>query len=191
MKTGIICLCALACIGLLLAAGCMSGTGNTGTAAGTTSSPAAGTSGQAAIDQDRVFSLSNGTYAFNVSIDEVSATSLSSGGHQVNIFTTLVNTGKTPVQLQWFSTLTGADGRSFGGVGVSHGGYGAETDPDWPGISASGRDYVTIPSDQEYHALKNGAVLRIDFFTVPLANQTGQTPDSFSATWTLDPADFT
>jgi len=190
MKPGILCLCVLACIGLLLVAGCTSGTGRNG-ATGTAVSPAAGTSGQAAIDQDRVFSLSNGTYAFNVSIDEVSATALPPGGHQVNIFTTLVNTGKTPVQLRWFSTLTGADGRSFGGVGVSHGGYGAETDPDWPGISASGRDYVTIASDQEYQALKNGAVLRIDFFTVPLASRTGQIPASFSATWTLDPADFT
>jgi len=187
MKTGVICLCALACIALLLSAGCTSGTGSNGTAAGTTASPATGMAG---LDQDRVFSLTNGTYAFNASIDQISATALPSGGHEVNIFATVLNTGKTPVQLQWFSTLTSADGRSFGGVGVSHGGYGAETDPTWPGISASGRDYVTIPSDQDYQALKNGATLRIDFFTVPLANQTGQPPVRSSATWTLDPADF-
>ena len=191
MKTGVICLCALACICLLFAAGCTSGTGNNGTAAGTTASPAAGTAGQAAIDQDRMFSLTNGTYAFNVSIDQISATALPSGGRQVNIFATVVNTGTTPVQLQWFSTLTSADGRSVGGVGVSHGGYGAETDPTWPGISASGRDYVNIASDQDYQALKNGATLTVDFFSVPSANQTSQTPASFSATWTLDPADFT
>ena len=184
MKTVIICLCALACIGLILAAGCTSGTGSNGT---TVPSSAAGASGQAAVDQDRVISLSNGTYSFNASIDQISTTVLPSGSHEVDIFVRVTDTGTTPLQLQWYSTLTNAKGSSFGGIGVSHGGDGSETPPLGPGQPASGRDYVTITSDQDYQSLKNGAALTVNFFTEPSGNQT---PASFSATWTLDPADF-
>jgi hypothetical protein len=189
MKTGVICLCALACIAMILVAGCTSGTGSNGTAAGTTvPSSAAGAAGQVAVDQDRVISLTNGTYSFNASIDQIFATVLPSGSHEVDIFVRVTDTGTTPLQLQWYSTLTNAKGSSFGGIGVSHGGYGSETPPLGPGQPASGRDYVTIVTDQDYQALKNGATLTVNFFTEPLDNQA---PVRFSATWTLDPADFT
>jgi len=181
MKTGLICLCAFISIGLVLVAGCISSPGTQGTSA-------AGAGGNAAVDQDHVATLVNGTCVFNASIYTVTTITLPSGGHQVNIFVTVTNVGKTPFQLQWFSTLTNANGASFGGVGVSHGGTGAETPVLGPGIPATGRDYITIDSAQDYQTLGKGTTLTINFVTEPLGNET---PVSFSTEWTLDPSVFT
>ncbi|HVP97273.1 hypothetical protein [Methanoregula sp.] len=177
MKMGIVCLCALVCIGLVLVAGCTSAT--TGTP---------GTEGKVAASQEQVVTLVNGTYTFNASIDDITTTALPSGGHRVDIFVTVNNVGGTPIQLQWFSTLTNTNGVSFGGVGVSHGGSGAETPPLGQGTSATGRDYVTIVSDQDYQSLKNGATLTVNFVTEPFHSES---PVSFSTSWPLNPADFT
>lgn len=100
----------------------------------------------------------------------------------------MTNVGKTPFQLQWFSTLTNADGVSFGGIGISHGGTGAETPVLGPGIPATGRDYITIDSAQDYQTLKNGATLTVNFVTEPFGSEP---PVSFSTSWALNPADFT
>jgi hypothetical protein len=166
---------------MVLVAGCTSSPGTPGMSA-------TGAGGTAVVDQDQVAALVNGTYAFNASIYAITTTALSPGGHQVNIFVTAINAGKNPVQLRWFSTLTNAEGVSFGGVGVSHGGTGAETPVLGPGIRATGRDYVTIDSDQAYQTLGKGTTLTINFVTEPLGNET---PVSFSTEWTLDPSVFT
>ncbi|MGB2673609.1 MAG: hypothetical protein WBC56_01560, partial [Methanoregula sp.] len=139
MKKGILCTFAILGISMILFAGCTSSPGTPGTST-------AGAGGNAAAGQDQVATLVNGTYAFNASIYAITTTALPSGGHMVNIFVTVSNVGKTPVQLRWFSTLTNANGVSFGGIGVSHGGSGAETPPLGQGTSATGRDYITINS---------------------------------------------
>jgi hypothetical protein len=183
MRKSILCTFAILGISLILVAGCTSSTGTPNTSA---SSP--GAAGNAAAGQEQVVTLVNGTYAFNASIYDITTTALPSGRHQVNIFVTVTNAGKTPVQLRWFSTLTNAEGVSFGGVGVSHGGNGAETPPLMPGISATGRDYITIDSDQDYQTLSKGTTLTVNFVTEPSNNQT---PVSFSTAWILDPSVFT
>ena len=106
------------------------------------------------------------------------------GGHTINIFITAKDTGAKPVRLTWFSKLTGADGSTFGGVNVSHGGSGAHTTPLTLGISDTPRDYVVVPSDKEFAALSQGATLDVTFF----GQQTDtETPVTFHASWAIDP----
>jgi|GEM_PF-973500 len=192
MKTGIVCLCVLVCIGMALVAGCMSSQGNAGTPGGTstpgTTAPTPGAGENAAVSQDQAVTLANGTYAFNASISSITSAPLSSGGHRVDIYLTVTDLNSNPIQLQSFSTLTSAEGTSFGGIGVSHDGLGMETPPIGQGTPATGRDYVTIDSDQDYQALKNGATLTVNFVTEPFGNET---PVSFVASWALNPSDFT
>jgi hypothetical protein len=164
------------CIGVFLVAGCTTpGPGTTSTL------PAPG--------QDTVATLANGTYVFNASIDHITVSRPQSGGHEIDIFITTVNTGTAPFMLQLFSKVTGPNGVSYGGVGVSHGGSGTETDELEPGSQGTGRDYVVVGSDSDYQEMvKEGATLTVYFVTEPLANET---PVSFQTAWTLDPSVFT
>ena len=186
MKTGILCTIAmLGIISLIFVAGCITSTPPT---SGTHDSAYTSGTGNVPPGQDTIAMLVNGTCSFNASVYQITASSSSSGNHRIDVYVTATNTGTSPVQLRWFSTITTADGASFGGPWVSHGGYGAETDPIMPGGSETPRDYVTIDSDQAYQALRRGATLRVDFVTEPSGNES---PVSFSTTWTLNPADFT
>jgi hypothetical protein len=177
MKKGIVCILAMLGISLILVAGCTSST---------TSSPASIPATHAA-DQETTAVLVNGTYAVNASIEQITVSPSQPGNHVVNIYVHVINTGTTPIQLQWFSRITDAKGVSHGGIGVSHNGYGAETDVLPPGQSETARDYVVIDSDTDYHALANGATLEVFFMTEPLP---GQSTADFSTAWTLDPAVF-
>ena len=186
MKTGILCSFAILGISLILVAGCTTSTpGNTAPAGSVYNSAPPG---NPAPGQDTIAMLVNGTYSINASVYQITPGRSLSGSHTIDVYVTATNTGTSPVQLRWFSKITNADGVSFGGIGVSHGGYGAETDPIMPGGSETPRDYVTIDSDQAYQALSRGATLNVYFITEPLDNQA---PVSFSTTWTLDPAQFT
>ncbi len=174
MKTGILCIFAILGISFILVAGC------------TTSTP--GITGTHALSQDDVAVLVNGTSAFNASIYQITAGRSQSGDHEIDIYIAALDTGTTPIHLHWFSRITGANGVSYGGVGVSHAGSGAETDELGPGDMGTPRDYVIITSDKDYEALSKGATLDVSFVTEPPANQK---PVSFSAEWTLDPSVFT
>lgn len=191
MKHGIVITLTVLAFTLILIAGCTSNspTGTTGTgtpvvsATTTTSSIGGNLPGQRAV-----LALKNGTSAVNASIEEISVDKSDSGAHTINIYINARNAGKDPVQLRWYSRITGADGKSFGGVGVSHGGSGAESVPLGNGESNTVRDYVVIDSDKEYAALSQGAVLEVFMTTEPLKSEN---PVSFTATWSLSPAVFT
>ncbi|MFZ0005101.1 MAG: hypothetical protein WAK45_04380 [Methanoregula sp.] len=176
MRKDILCLFAVISVGVILVAGC------TTTSSGTTAAPSA-------PGQETVATLVNGTDAFNASIYQVTASRPQPGYHEINIYLTTLNTGNSTFKLHWFSRITGPNGVSYGGVGVSHGGSGQETDILGPGSEGTGRDYVIIDSDADYAAMaKEGATLNVSFVTEPLANET---PMSFQTSWTLDPSVFT
>ncbi len=170
----ILILIATAC--LLLVAGCS-----------TTSSPAHTAAPGSSLQMHEPAALSGGNYSFNASISDITVASSADGGHTINIFITAKDTGTNPVRLTWFSKLTGADGSTFGGVNVSHGGSGAHSALLSPGISDTPRDYVVVPSDKEFAALSQGATLDVTFF----GQQTDtETPVTFHASWAIDPAYF-
>jgi uncharacterized protein YcfL len=173
MKKGIACILTVLGVSLILVAGCTSST---------TSSSAT----QTAARYDTVV-LVNGTYAINASIEEITVFPSQSGNHVVNIYVNALNKGNTPIQLRWYSTITGANGVSYGGIGISHNGYGAETGVLRPGASETPRDYVVIGSDMDYQVLANGATLRVFFTTEPLNDEA---PVTFSTAWNLVPSDF-
>ena len=179
MKRGILCTFAILGICLILVAGCTTST------PGINGTPAPG---QTAPGQDEIAVLTNGTYAINASVYQITTGRSQSGSHEIDIYITARNTGTTPIQLRWFSRITGANGVSYGGVGVSHAGSGAETGPLEPGSQGTPRDYIVIGSDVDYKALANGATLEVFFVTEPLDNQP---PVSFSTEWILDPSVFT
>ena len=171
-------------IAIALAAGCTSAPAGS-TAAGT-AQPAPGT-GSSAIAQAGTAVLTNGTYAVNATIDTISVDRSADGGHQVNIYLNAKNAGTGPVQLQWYSQLTAADGTTFGGVGISHDGSGAETNTLGPGQAEEARDYVSIDTNKDYSKLENGATLTVFFTTEPLEKEA---PASFTATWKLPASVF-
>jgi len=190
MKRGIVAILAVLAFSLILAAGCMStsptGTTGTPTVSATTS---AATVGGNLPNQSEIAVLTNGTYAVNVSLEQISIDKSDSGAHTVDIYVNAKNAGKDPVTLHWYSRITGADGVSFGGVGVSHDGSGAETGSlGNNGASETARDYVVIDSDKEYAALSQGAVLEVFITTEPNG---AESPVSFTAAWSLNPALFT
>jgi hypothetical protein len=160
---------------LLLVAGCS-----------TISSPGHTVPGSS-LKMDEPAVLLGGNYSFNASISEISVNSAATGGRTINIFITAKNTGANPVRLAWFSKLTGTDGTTFGGVNVSHGGSGAHTTLLSPGISDTPRDYVVVQSDTDYAALSQGATLDVTFYGQQTATET---PVTFHASWTIDPAYF-
>jgi hypothetical protein len=132
-------------------------------------------------------SLSSGNYSFNASISEISVDSSEPGKHTTDIYLTVKNTGSIPVRLSWFSTITGKDGTSYGGVNVSHGGSGAHSTLLFPGSSEMSRDYVVVDSDAGYAALSRGATLDVAFTGQESVNET---PANFHAAWMIDPKYF-
>lgn len=176
---------------LIFAAGCTStsptSTTGTGTPAVSSTTPLA-TAGGNLPGQREIAVLTNGTYAVNASIEQISVDKSDSGAHTVDIYINAKNVGKEPVRLHWYSRITGTDGASFGGVGISHNGDGAETGSLGKGESETARDYVVIDSDKEYAALSQGATLEVFITTEPLKTES---PVSFTAAWSLNPAIFT
>jgi hypothetical protein len=189
MKRGIVAILAVLAFSLILAAGCTStppaSTTGTPTVSATTLKV---TDGGNLPNQSEIAVLTNGTYAVNASIEQISVDKSDSGAHTVDIYVNAKNAGKDPVTLHWYSRITGADGVSFGGVGVSHDGSGAETGSLGNGESETARDYVVIDSDKEYATLSQGAVLEVFITTEPKG---AASPVSFTAVWSLNPALFT
>jgi hypothetical protein len=192
MKRSIALTLAVLAFSLILIAGCMSNapTGTTGTETPTvTAATSAATAGGTILNQRETAVLTNGSYAVNASVEEISVDTTGSGARKINIYVHASNTGTTPVKLQWFSRITDATGRSYGGINISHDGSGAETGPLGKGDSETPRDYVVIDSDKDYRALSQGATLEV-FFTATPVGSTG-TPADFTAAWSLSPTIFT
>lgn len=172
-------------LALALAAGCTAASSGSTPAVTPRPTTAAGTP---VLAQSEMAVLTNGTYAVNATIDKISIDQSDEGGRQVDIYINAKNSGKDPVQLQWYSQLTAADGTTFGGVGISHDGDGAETAVLQPGVSGEARDYVNIDTDEEYARLSKGATLEVFIKTEPLGEES---PAGFTAAWKLPASVFT
>ncbi|WP_321505528.1 hypothetical protein [uncultured Methanoregula sp.] len=168
---------------IILVAGC-SGTSST-PAVSPTASPAPPPQ-QVAIKPPSI--IKSGNYSLTSSIDHIEVDSKDAGKHIVNIYLRLTNTGNESARLVWYSKLTDKNGLSHGGVGVSHGGSGAQTFIFDPATTGTMRDYVTIDSDRDYAALKEGGA------TLDVAYADQKSPlepiTNLTSSWSLEPSCF-
>lgn len=166
-------------ITLLLAAGCVSQSGP-----GT--SPATVPQADALpMDGHMVHTTPNTT--FDVWIDSFEMGEIQENGDQaLTIYIAAKNTGTKPIRMTWFSQLTDVNGKTYGGIGISHGGNGARSSWIQPNMTEAARDYVTVRSDRDLATLSKGAVLDVYFMEKPLDNvPVGEVPD-YHTRWTVD-----
>jgi hypothetical protein len=178
----------LAC--LLLIAGCTTPTPNPGSSVTipkltlTTGLP--GQEKLLPMDGHMVHTTPNTT--FDVSIESFELGGVQDNGDQeLTIYIAAKNTGRQPLRLVWFSKLTDKNGKTYGGIGISHGGNGARSGWMAPNDTQVSRDYVNIRSDLDLATLSKGAVLDVYFMekfedNVPIR----MVPDYHTA-WTIDP----
>jgi len=165
---------------LVLVAGCST------TPAVSPTSPGSSTSPASVYEQPSV--ITSGNYSFTSYIDHFEVDSKDSGKYIVNIYLRVTNTGDEANRMVLYSTLTDKNGLSHGGVGVSHGGSGARTFVFYPNSTGTMRDYVTIESEKDYAALKQGGAI----LDVVYANQTAPLEPiaNLTSRWTLPPSTF-
>ena len=164
---------------LILVAGCST--------APTVSSDTSGSSAST-VTYTQPSVIASGNYSLKTTIDHIEVEAKDSGTYIVNIYLRVTNTGNESTRLILYSKLTDKNGLSHGGLGVSHGGSGAQTFEFYPDMTGTMRDYVTLDSRKEYAVLKEGgAVLEVVYANQkaplePIANLTSR--------WTLPPSAF-
>lgn len=177
--------CILVC--LLLIAGCTTSPAATGPAPSlpVSSNPlAAGKS--LPMTGHAVHTARNTT--FEVWIDSFELGKVQDNGDQeLTIYVAAKNTGKDRIRMVWFCKLTDLNGKSYGGIGISHGGNGARTDWILSNHTEAARDYVILRSDRDLAALQKGAVLDVYFMEKPSDDiPVSSTPD-YHTSWIIDP----
>ena len=109
------------------------------------------------------------------------------GDQELTIWVAAKNTGTGPLRMTWFSKLTDANGKTYGGIGISKGGSGARSGWIPFNMTELARDYVVVRSDRDLAALNEGAVLDVYFMEKP----DDETPISdipdYHVRWTIDP----
>jgi hypothetical protein len=177
-------------VSLLLIAGCTS-------PSSPVSSPGTGTSLPALADplafgkplpMDGNITLGSGNKTFIASIDSIEIDPIQENGDQsITIYLAVKNTGTDPHRLVWYCKLTDLNGKTYGGIGISHAGSGARSGKIPPGITEAARDYVTVRSDRDLAALSRGAVLDV-YFMEKTSNDipVSDVPD-YHASWKIDP----
>jgi hypothetical protein len=178
-------------VSLLLIAGCTSPSPSSGSSTPGISLPfSTGSLVQGKpLPMDGNITLGSGNKTFKVWIDSFEIDPVKENGDQsITIYVAAKSTGTERVRLVWFSKLTDLNGKTYGGIGISHDGSGARTvwlsqyDPP-----EAARDYVTIRSDRDLSVLSKGAVLDVYFMEKPLDNvSVSMTPD-YHVAWTIDP----
>lgn len=125
--------------------------------------------------------------SFEVWVDSFEAGPVQDNGDQeLTIYVAARNTGTKPIQLVWFCKLTDLNGKTYGGIGISHGGNGARTKWILPNTTEAARDYVNIRSDRDLSTLAKGAVLDVYFMEKPSDDiPVSLTPD-YHTSWTID-----
>jgi predicted small secreted protein len=107
------------------------------------------------------------------------------GKHTINIYIGAKNTGTIPRNLTWYSKLTDINGKTYGGIGVSHGGSGARTWYIPSNLTEAARDYIVINNDQDFATLSKGAILDVYFLEFRLPGSP-LVPD-YHVTWGINP----
>ena len=173
---------------VLLVAGCTT-TPSTTTPPGTVS-PVPTFPGKTAPDQvlpmNGTLTLGNGNNTMEVSLYSIEIDPPADADNRtINIYVLARNNGTTPREFVWFSKLTNTYGNSFGGIGLSHQGNGARTNPILPGRGEAARDYIVIHSDESFATLSKGAVLDV-YFMEKRSGGITMVPD-YHVAWTIDP----
>lgn len=132
--------------------------------------------------------IGSGNRTLDVSVESFEIGSVDeTGGQELSVYIAAHNTGTERARYTWFSKLTAKNGKTFGGIKVSHGGNGARSYWINPNYTEVARDFVMVYSDVDLAALKEGATLDVYFMdrqddTVPVPD----VPD-YHVTWTIDP----
>lgn len=178
-------------ISILLAAGCVSPASSPATPGATTPSIPVSVS---SLTQDKPLPMdahvthTTPNTTFEVWIDSFEVGSVQENGDQeLTIYVAAKNTGNQPIRMVWFCKLTDVNGKTYGGIGVSHGGNGARTDLIKPNWTEAARDYVNIRSDRDLAALKQGAVLDVYFMEKPSEDVALSLEPDYHTRWTINP----
>jgi hypothetical protein len=175
----------LAC--LLLIAGCTTPSSNPGQSPSlpVTANPLA--QGKSlAMTEHTVHTTPNTT--FEVWIDSFEIGPVQDNGDQeLTIYVAAKNTGLKPIQMVWFCKLTDLNGKTYGGIGISHGGNGARTKWILPNATEAARDYVNIRSDRDLATLAKGAVLDVYFMEKPSDTIPVSLNPDYHTSWIIDP----
>jgi len=186
-------------IGLLLAAGCTTAPVNN-TLPGTVSKNTAPTSGTMGIPVTLVtivpgtvlpmnaeVALGSKQKPFNVSIESIEVDEQTEPGkHTISIYVGAKNTGTDLVKLVWFSRLTDVNGKTYGGIGISHAGSGARTRNISPNWTEMARDYVVVNSDEGFATLAKGAVL--DVYFIEFKPEDSSLKPDYHTAWVINPS---
>ena len=120
---------------------------------------------------------------YSIEVDPVQA----NGDQTITIYAGITNTGNEVMREVWYSKLTDVNGKTYGGIGISHAGSGARTFWISHNNTEMARDYVNVRSDRDLAALAKGAVLDIYFMKYPGDNETVSSVPDYHAAWTIDP----
>lgn len=128
------------------------------------------------------------TTTFEVWIDSFETGSIQDNGDQeITVYIAAKNTGPAPIRMVWFCKLTDLNGKSYGGIGISHGGSGARSGWIMPNMTEAARDYVIIRSRPDLATLSRGAVLDVYFMEKPSQDMPVSTVPDYHTRWTIDP----
>lgn len=175
----------LAC--LLVVAGCTTPSSNPGTSSLLpVSVNPLGQGKTLAMTEHAVHTTPNTT--FDVWIDSFEVGKVQDNGDQeLTIYVAAKNTGTGPLRMVWFCKLTDLNGKSYGGIGISHGGNGARSEWIKPNNTEAARDYVIIRSDRDLATLAKGAVLDVYFMEKPSDDIPVSSKPDYHASWIIDP----
>lgn len=109
------------------------------------------------------------------------------GNQELTIYIAVRNKGTQALRMTWFCKLTDAKGKSYGGIGVSHGGNGARSGWIPPNVYEAARDFVNIQSDRDVEALTKGGTLDVYFMENPSDDVPISTVPDYHLRWTVDP----
>jgi hypothetical protein len=167
--------------GMIITAGCTSPATLPGTSATTSEGKA--------LPMQANTTIGSGNKTVNVFIDsiELDAKSETETGRTVTIYVAARNTGTEPVRFVWYSQLTDRNGKTYGGINVSHGGNGARSDWILPGRGEAARDFIDQLTNQDLGVLSNGAVLDVYFMEKPSDDAIVTFKPDYHVAWTVDP----
>lgn len=167
--------------GMLVAAGCTS----PATPSGVSPTPAPGK----ILPMHGNTTIGSGNKTVNVYIDsiELDPKAENETGRTLTIYVAAENRGTEPVMFVWYSKLTDANGNSYGGIDVSHGGHGARTAWIQPNNTEAARDFIDQLTNQDLGVLSKGAVLDVYFFEKSGPDGTIAAEPEYHVAWTIDP----
>ena len=140
------------------------------------------------LHQAANITLGSGNKTFNTWIDSIEVDPVQENGDQtVTIYVAAKNTGTDVMRMVWFSKLTDVNGKTYGGIKISHGGSGARTFWVAPNHTEMARDYVTVRSDRDLAALAKGAVLDVYYMNYISDNVSVSNVPDYHTSWKINP----